>query len=784
MVNGSKGDKAMQIKKFLATGLSAVMAGATLAGGVLADHPLSDYPDFLGNNGQLDVLVVVGADAQPADIVGAGDVVAGLSSLSYVMVDSEGGSTTVGGTTEEMDLGTALNATDGFGATIDEDDVSGFFDGEVSISIGGTSDTYDAHDELRLGDGALGTIKVQTGLTAASPDEEFGDDVFLEALTNSIEYRYVFDENLNNGNMIANATNADPITLNFLGRDLIITGATASTITVDTGERFILKAGESATTSDGKTVTLEKAIDSDEAQITVNGQTNIVSENSVKNIGGTEVKVTDVADDDGIEFDSATVIVGTEATGGEASDTYSDGDEFVIPCGTQWMSDGCDIDDGDWVWNLSGLTQGTAGTIVMGVIFDERIDSPEDNPPTVDGENNALDLPGGFAWISLDRLTTTNYQQYEMTERVKDLKHGSGGVFANSAHVLEINGAGDDDSFIISVNGTNEDTDNIYLYVNDTASVAAGDSNDTLLVFYEDPDDSNKIKYVTEIGTPTTFATTSANLAQADFEQGNVQLAVSLNRDKLDGATNFTINLLPDSNSAVAARNLSFYVEESSTAGQINYVGDSDSDTSTANDIRYNVSAQSSVSSIDISGYEEDTMTADGIIVNNPDGNAPSDKYIFQVPSEYGTNDFQVVITIGSSGTTTTTTSSGGIKQLVPITESITMLDTEVDPDSVDTSLVLVGGPAVNRLTAEAMGKPYPSFGAASGIPENAAWISIIDDAFTTGKVAVVVAGWEADNTRLATSVLQQAATKLAGVSASSATVTGTSVASAVITPA
>jgi hypothetical protein len=776
----------MQIKKFLATGLSAVMAGATLAGGAVA-QTLGDYPDFLGNNGQVDAIVVVGADAQPADIVGAGDVVAGLSSLSYVMVDSEGGSTTVGGQTEDVDVGTHLNATDAFGATVDEDDVAGFFDGEVSISIGDTSDTYDAHDELRLGDGALGTLSVQTALTAGSPDEDFGDDVFLQALAGSVEYRYVFDENLVNGNFIANATNNDPITLNFLGRDLVITGATASSITVDVGERFNLKAGESATTSDGKTVTLEKAIDSDEAQVTVNGETESVSENGVQDIGGTEVKVTDVADDDGVEFDSATIIVGTDATEGQASDTYTDGDEYVIPCGTQWMSEGCDADDPDWVWNLGGLTSGTSTGIVLGVIFDERIDSPEDNPPTVNGENNILDLPGSFAWISLDRLTTDSYQEYTVTDRVKDIRHGSGAIFASGAHVLELNGAGDDDAFTISVNSTNENTDNLYLYINDTATVAAGDSNDTLLVFYEDPDDGNRIKFVTSLGSLTSPGTASANLATAEFEGASVQLSVTLKTGLTDPGSNFTINVHPDSNSAVVARNVTFFAEEDpSNAGQINYVGDSDGDTTTANDIRYNASAitTTTATSIDISGYEEDVLTADGLWIQNPDGNAPSDKYVFGVPAEYGSNDFQLFVTIGSSGTTQTTSSSGGIKQLVPITESITMLDDEVDPDSVDTHLVLIGGSGVNKLTAQAMGLTYPSYGAASGIPENKAIIQIIDDAFTTGKVAVVVAGWEAEQTRLATSVLQQAATKLAGVTADSVEVSGATVASAVITPA
>ena len=771
----------MQIKKFLATGLSAVMAGATLAGGALAATPLSDYPDFLGNNGQLDVFVVVGADAQPADIVGAGDVVAGLASLSYTMIDSTGTSTSVsGGKTEDIDVGTALNSTDAFGATVDDDDVSGFFDGEVTISISGSSESYDAHDELRLGNGGTGTIKVQTGLTAGSPDEDFGSDIFLEALTGSVEYRYVFDEDLRTGNLIANATNNDPIILNFMGRELRITGATATSITVEVGERFVLKAGESATTSDGKKVTLEKAISTSKAQVSVNGASDIIDENSVRQLGGTEVKVVDVADDDGIEFDSAVVIVGTAATNGEASDTFDDGEEYVIPCGTLWTSEDCDADNADWVWRLSGLTSGTASGIILGVRLDESIDTPEDNVPTVgDEDNHILDLPGGFAWISLDGVSTSKYQDYEFKDQVKDIRQGSGLVITSSARVLELNGEGEDDSFIVTVNGTNQDTDNLYLYINDT-------NNDTVSLFWEDPDDGNKIKFVTIVGdqgqVPVGGSVTldwSANFAQIDFEGATVQMSLRGKRSGTDaaGGTNFTIDLQADANSAVTARNVSFFVEEDpSNAGQINYVGDTDSDTTTSNDVKYG--------SLDISGYEEDTRTAEGLIIRNPDSNAPSDRYKISVPSEYGANDFQVDVTIGASGTSVSTTSSGGIKQLVPITSSITKLDTEVTSADKAKNLVLVGGPAVNRLTAEAMGLTYPTYGAASGIPENAAWISIIDDAFTTGKAAVVVAGYEADNTRLATSLLQQAATKLAGESSSSVTVTGTSVASAVITAA
>lgn len=775
----------MQIKKFLATGLSAIMAGATLAGGAVA-QTLGDYPTFLGNNGQLDVFVVVGADAQPADIVGAGDVVAGLASLSYTMVSTgASGVTTVGGDTENLDLGTELNATAAFGSKSEDQDVTGLFDDEVTISIGGTSDSYDVHDEIRYGDGSTGTIKLMVGSNASTKDEDWKDAIFLEALAGSVEYRYVFDEDLKNGNMIANATDDDPVILtNFMGRELRITAATATSITVESGERFSLKAGESAVTSDGKTVTLNKAVSTTKAEVTVNGATEIISENSVRNLGGVEVKVTDVADDEGIEFDSATVIVGTAATNGEASDTFNDGDEYIVPCGTAWKSDGCDKDDPDWVWNLAGLNQGTASSIVLGVIFNENIDTPDDNPPTLGTDNNKLDLPGGFAWISLDRATTDSYQKYTFSKTNADLVEPSGASIATAAKVLQIEGEGNDDAFQFSLGSTAMDltgttngtknTDKIYLQFNHSAT-----ANDTVSMYWADPDDGNKIK-LAKVFTPSLTGqpsgVISGDLATMKFQGSSVQLSfqgnIGNNTYQSTDGSNITLAIEP---STTTRENVTFFVEEDeANGGQINWLGEVQSDT-TANDIK--------VGKWDISSYDYNVRTVDGLIIETPEPNDDSDKFKVSIPAEYGTNEFQVFVTVGSSGTTSTT-SSGGIKQLVPITGSVTKLDTEVSSSSVDRHLVLVGGPAVNRLTAEAMGLSYPSYGSASGIPENAAVIRIVDDAFTAGKTAVIVAGWEADDTRLATSVLQQAATKLAGVTATSATVTGTSVASAVITPA
>ena len=71
----------------------------------------------------------------------------------------------------------------------------------------------------------------------------------------------------------------------------------------------------------------------------------------------------------------------------------------------------------------------------------------------------------------------------------------------------------------------------------------------------------------------------------------------------------------------------------------------------------------------------------------------------------------------------------------------------------------MIGGSAVNRLSAEALGLTYPTYGAASMIPENKGMVKLIENAFGGTNVAMIVAGWTADNTRDATAVLKDYAT-------------------------
>ena len=102
--------------------------------------------------------------------------------------------------------------------------------------------------------------------------------------------------------------------------------------------------------------------------------------------------------------------------------------------------------------------------------------------------------------------------------------------------------------------------------------------------------------------------------------------------------------------------------------------------------------------------------------------------------------------------------------------------------DVTAANVLSVGGSCVNEVTAELLGLPYPSCGEASGLMEGEGVIKLVDNG---DNVAVIVAGWDAEDTTRATRVLSdwetwQDANKLVG---EEVTVTGTSLTNYDVTP-
>jgi len=84
------------------------------------------------------------------------------------------------------------------------------------------------------------------------------------------------------------------------------------------------------------------------------------------------------------------------------------------------------------------------------------------------------------------------------------------------------------------------------------------------------------------------------------------------------------------------------------------------------------------------------------------------------------------------------------------------VLDKEVTNIQAQNAII-IGGPCVNDAAADALGLARGSCGAASGIPANKGILKLVS--FDNGNVALVVAGWEAKDTRRACRVLADYAT-------------------------
>jgi len=117
------------------------------------------------------------------------------------------------------------------------------------------------------------------------------------------------------------------------------------------------------------------------------------------------------------------------------------------------------------------------------------------------------------------------------------------------------------------------------------------------------------------------------------------------------------------------------------------------------------------------------------------------------------------VFVLAKEATVTQTSGGAGstVKSATPVKTALGKLDTEVtSADKSTKHLILVGGPAVNTLVAElataAKTKDvawYRSQGAGTAL------VDLVENAFTSGRSALVVAGHSAADTRSASSRIQ-----------------------------
>ncbi len=124
----------------------------------------------------------------------------------------------------------------------------------------------------------------------------------------------------------------------------------------------------------------------------------------------------------------------------------------------------------------------------------------------------------------------------------------------------------------------------------------------------------------------------------------------------------------------------------------------------------------------------------------------------------------QVIAVAFVAPETAVTSTSGDVGRTGVIKSNIAVVDTDVtSTQKSNYHMILGGGPAVNKLAAEALGLDFPTYGADSGIPEDGYMIKLVEDAFVEGKYALVIAGWEAEQTTEAMSKVQANMAEITG---------------------
>ena len=326
-----------------------------------------------------------------------------------------------------------------------------------------------------------------------------------------------------------------------------------------------------------------------------------------------------------------------------------------------------------------------------------------------------------------------NFAKYTLQDATKDLYFSTAdadsGNSANrsAAKVLEFKAEGEKNNGFVA---GGVDTDTIYIGTNVQA----------IELYRKQQDGSKAIRFFNDSGVNQVLT----NMFAIDHKSTTMQVSI-INSSSIGTGALRIFNL---SIAETAASNFSIYVEESG-AGTITYLGHSDGDTTQANDMTWRrVGSGSGRGFVDISGFEENTRGASGMIVEDPDSNAPSDRVVFRVPPD--STDYKVDVRIaqpkGVGGKT------GVVTKGVAITGVASKLDSEVMDSLTTWNVISVGGPAINQVSAKLKGMDFPAYGAASGINPGEAVIELMKNG---NNWAIIAAGYEKENTRAAGLVLK-----------------------------
>lgn len=778
----------MQLRKVAAVALGTLMAGMSLVGAALAaDYTLSDFPAPFVENGTPNFIIAIGsagtASGIASDMVGAIDIAARLGGETVTTTGGEEG-TIVSEGVKVKASGEDLN----YGEDIYDVKTTGFSDsdfptllkkGTYSESKGTNKNTetytqkidftnsttvttgmvvFDTNDNLDTK--PAGTyLYFQDGGTIYTYTLEFTNDIDVDATsdttaTNDLKNSkldilgktYTISEASASGGAVTKlvllgganeqtVNDETPVTVTVNGVDYTITPSiydtNSATFTVtyngNTETTDEMDEGDTYELADGTEIGVRDILYSSK-QGKTSAITFYVGAQKITLENGKEIKLNDASIDG---YDSSVTITSSSNKLSKISYTLQPEDNMWIGVGDEWT----DPVFGAWKIMFTGITKttedikatasGDDGTLTLTDIAGNKVEIPFVEKDANDGEGYPGDeLSSGYN-ITVDGHLETAGNAGNMMIANNDKCTGASAVTdCEGTYFLAVNSGGE--ARVIEIKDI--DTTNDQIDFRDLTTGTTFSDKD-----YTDGSESPislgsfmNIKVIVDKTAKsiniTQMNTFSGDAANADFKtslSGEVGIAY-------DG-TKSTVTLYDDDGTSL----FSFDFKESSDDMVVD-TSDATLKETDSSDTKWGLDSADWGALMSWDSKNEDSLT-----ITYPEEQAIADVYV-------------------APATATMTTSTGAVTRTGVIKTPIASVDTDVTTaQKTNDNIILVGGPCVNKLTAEALGLTFPTCGTASGIPENGYMIKLVKDAFATGKYAMVIAGWEAENTQAATAKVQ-----------------------------
>jgi hypothetical protein len=759
------------MKKLIAGFLTAMISLLSVSMPAIAASQLGSYPDFLADAADaLDAFVVVGAAAAVDDVVGAVDIAVRLAEVgtSSVSQACTGASAAVDGTSKDTcDLGHPLSSCFPSSAVLKTAHYSGLKD--TVYTWDGDGQEYDYREQV---DFSGVTLSHDLSVTNVNGTET------MVIASDDIKYQLVFEERLSGLGSISNPNYTYPVNIEILGTAFSIVGTSAAnTVRVLQGSIGTATATSGVTYGDytaysdlGSNAAWARIVIKDSAGNTVD--TLIVNQGVSKQstAAGLTVMPTSISalmDGTvvGVDLVIGSTTEGIVKTYDVTADTTSTGtasDRF--PGSTAW---------GIQVGSTSFGT--TAGTIQVGDML-EVVYKPGTTEYVRAGSK--ISLPNDYAELGFQGWNTDKW----VTVTIKPIGGTVSAYWHNQTTTVLANLNGIEISADVSGSIISQDAQNAFskAYVLFNYTATDGNAFPASPVMFGYYDQSNQkilvngsftnqggtapateylSKYVNETAVGTDSVEYQYTICYSNACEDNHFIRVAVNHTGLSviGAGNATIvdTIRMNFNNRTAA---------TKTAAPEFRLG---ATVATAESTEINMTTHATVRNA--GRLTQEIVDDSGIIAENTNSLGGSDQMVLKFPFKA----LRVKLYFGKAGEGVSgDTVTYDDYPSIPLTSAVAKLDSEVGATEKASNLILVGGPCKNDVVAELATAGSFSYGCVDWPGRDFGLIEVIDDAFTTGKVVMVVAGTRAADTRTASTVLQQFDTLLSGQTSSAVEVT------------